>query len=196
MNKKAQEEVTSSSSVNTCEDDDDDDKLNWRSQNVDWFIHFWNQKRVQYQSRLPKLLLITKGQKDEVRKNQARWGIDIVRQAVINVMTSDVINARTGKRFVFSLDWMLSKEYFPLVAQGKYNDLAPEDRPLTEQERRKQAEEERQREAEERRRKNLEIDQQIREEQRRAREEAHANRATPEQLDEIFKNFKLPPLKK
>ena len=166
-----------------------------KKQNVDWFMQYWNRKRIEYNARLPELLLLTRKQKSQLRRRQARYGIDAMRMFVDNLMTSNFANCRDGKQHPSCLEFYLECHRFPKVVQRTYNDLAPEDRPLTEQERRKQAEEERQREAEERRRKNLEIDQQIREEQRRAREEAHANRATPEQLDEIFKNFRLPPLK-
>ncbi len=163
-------------------------------QDVDWFVSFWNEQRQVYGARLRKLILISGKQKGMLRRRQARYGKEAMREFVINLMKSDFANCRDGQQHPSSLSFYLDKMRFPLVVQGRYNDLEPEDRPLTEDEKRKQAEEERQREAEERRRKNLEIDQQIREEQRRAREEAHANRATPEQLEEIFKNFKLPPL--
>ena len=166
-----------------------------KKQDVDWFISFWNEQRLVYGARLRKLTIITGKQKGMLRRRQARYGKEALRQFVINLMTSDFANCRDGMQHPSNLEFYLHCKRFPKTVQGEYNNLAPEDRPLTEQERRKQAEEERQREAEERRRKNNEIDQQIREEQRRAREEAHANRATPEQLEEIFKNFRLPPLK-
>ena len=110
----------------------------WRSQDVDWFIPFWNQQRQQWHARLPQVLFLTNEQVRELKFRQADYGIDKVRQMVINAMRSDYLNCRTGKRARNDLDFLLSAKFFPRVAQGRYNDLTIEERPLTEEERRKQ----------------------------------------------------------
>ena len=165
------------------------------------FIRFYNATLKDCNSNISPIIWISKGKRSQITNLVRQYGsLRALLIAVEKMAKSDLCNGRIKTEkypngLLGSLAWLTSKEeIFSDVLLGKY-DNPPEKQP-TEDEKRKQAEEERQQEAEERRRKNLEIDQQIREEQRRAREEAHANRATPEQLEEIFKNFKLPPLKK
>ena len=181
MNKKASKEKTTTSSVNVCEEE----KRPWRQEDVNWFIHFWNEERRKNNARVFELLLMSDDQTANLKRCQARWGKEAVRRAVVNVMRSDYINNRTGKRCVFSLDWFLSKKWFPLISQGKYNDLSVEERPITEDERR-QLEAERYRQQQEvRRAQNRAIEEQIREEeqQRRERQQKEWERNKPSQAD-------------
>ena len=165
---------------------------------IDWdaFIAFFNDTLRRFGSNIPRLEFVSKGKKTQVQSLVNEYNTkQALMIAVEKMARSDFLNGRRkGRPFVASFAWLFEKEAnFEKVLNGYY-DNPPEVDP-TEEEKRKQAEEQRQREAEERKRKNNEIDQQIKAEQRRAREEAHAHRATPEQLEEIFKNFKLPPLK-
>ena len=139
MKKKASKEKTTTSSVNACEEE----RRPWRQEDVSWFIHFWNEERRKNNARVFELLLMADDQVTDLKRCQARWGKEAVRRAVVNVMRSDYINNRTGKRCVFSLDWFLSKKWFPLISQGKYNDLPVEERPKTAEEQRREYEEQR-----------------------------------------------------
>lgn len=188
--KKASKENTTTSAVNACEENE-----NWQSQDIDWFVHYWNEQRLANNSRLYELPFLSDKQKKELKRCQAHWGKQFVRQAVINAMRSDYINGRTGKRMVFSMDWFLNKSNFPNIVQGKYNDLEPEARKPTAEELRRQAEEEKKLKAEEQRRQAAEIERQIREEQRRRRDEMYANAARGEELQRILAEIKLPQLR-
>jgi hypothetical protein len=97
-----------------------------------------------------------------LKRRQAKWGRDVLRQFVLNLMTSDYVNGRRGKSAPSHIDWFLQKDRFPLVAQGKYNDAPVQERPMTEDERR-QLEQERYRAQEAARRaENRAIEEQIR----------------------------------
>ena len=165
MKKKASKEKTTTSSVNACEEE----RRPWRQEDVSWFIHFWNEERRKNQARVFELLLMADDQVADLKRCQARWGKEAVRRAVVNVMRSDYINNRTGKRCVFSLDWFLSKKWFPLISQGKYNDLPVEERPKTEDERRRESEDARRLLQETRRAENRAIEERIRAEERQRR---------------------------
>ena len=157
-----------------------------KQQDVDWFMPFWNQKRLELHARLSELLLLTHKQIGKLRRRQARYGMDAMRMFVINLMKSDYVNCRDGKRHPSQLDHYLDSRRFPLVVQGRYNDLDPEDRPLTEEERRKLEREQREREQEQRRAEALRIAEKDREAQRRQREYDAAHAARGKELQAIF----------
>ena len=170
MNKESRKEIADErQSVNVRE------PQSWRSQEVDWFIHFWNEQRIKYRARLPQLDCLTHEQTRELKFRQADWGVEKVRQMVINAMQSDYLNCRTGKRARNDLDFLLSAKYFPRVMQGRYNDLPVEERPITEEERR-QLEMERYRQQQEARRAEVRrIDEEERERRERERDERAKN---------------------
>ena len=181
MKKKASKEKTTTSSVNVCEEE----TRPWRQEDVNWFVHFWNEERQKNHARVFELLLMSDDQTANLKRCQARWGKEAVRRAVVNVMRSDYINNRTGKRCVFSLDWFLSKKWFPLISQGKYNDLPVEERPITEEERR-QLEMERYRQQQEARRAEVRrIDEEERERRERERDERAKNCVSYEEYQRL-----------
>ena len=168
---------------------------------VDAFLKFFNDTLQREKSSIPTAEFVSPGYGRRIQALANAYNSKTVLVIAVQKMArSDFLNGRVkgrawNKPFIASLIWLLeSDENFNKVLNGYYDNPPPV--ALTEDEKRQQAEELRQREAEERRRKNLEIDRQIREEQRRAREEAHANRATPEQLQEIFEKNKPDWLKK
>ena len=186
MNKKAaKEKADERQSVNVRE------PQGWRLQDVDWFVHFWNQQRQQWNARLPKLFWLTDEQVRELKFRQADYGVETVRQMVINAMRSDYLNCRNGKRARNDLDFLLSAKFFPRVAQGRYNDLEVEERALTPEEQR-QLELERYRAQQEARRAEVRrID-----EEERARREAERDSwaltsCTYEEYQRMLKNGKL-----
>ena len=181
MKKKASKEKTTTSSVNACEEE----RRPWRQEDVSWFIHFWNEERRKNQARVFELLLMADDQVADLKRCQARWGKEAVRRAVVNVMRSDYINNRTGKRCVFSLDWFLSKKWFPLISQGKYNDLPVEERPKTEDERRRESEEARRLLQETRRAEARRIEEEERERRERERDERARNCVSYEEYQRL-----------
>ena len=171
MNKKATKEKSAAAAVNvrSCEDVDGRWAAKVRDQDVDWFLPFWNQQREVHHSALQAYLFLTKPQIETLKRRQAKWGRKVLRQFVLNLMTSDYVNGRRGKSAPSHIDWFLQKDRFPLVAQGKYNDAPVQERPMTEDERR-QLEQERYRAQEAARRaENRAIEEQIRAEERQRR---------------------------
>ena len=180
MNKESRKEIADErQSANMRE------PQSWRSQEVDWFIHFWNEQRIKYHARLPQLDCLTHEQTRELKFRQADWGVEKVRQMVINAMQSDYLNCRTGKRARNDLDFLLSAKYFPRVMQGRYNDLPVEERPITEEERR-QLEMERYRQQQEARRAEVRrIDEEERERRERERDERAKNCVSYEEYQRL-----------
>ena len=131
------------------------------------------------------MLFLTNEQVRELKFRQADWGIDKVRQMVINAMRSDYLNCRTGKRARNDLDFLLSAKFFPRVAQGRYNDLTVEERPLTEEERRKLEAEQRAAEREALRRQWLEEDEKRSEQQAKERDERARNCVSYEEYQRL-----------
>ena len=162
---------------------------------IDWFIPYWNAQRKKYNSRLPELLFITGKQQTSLRYRQSRYGVAMVRQFVINLMTSDFANGRTGKAAPSNLDFYLECHRFPKVIQGRYNDLEPEARKPTAAELRAQAEEERRLREEQRREESRRIEAEERERKRREREAMFAGAVHGEELKKIWAQISLPPLK-
>ena len=189
MKKKASKEKTTTSSVNAYEEE----RRPWRQEDVSWFIHFWNEERRKNQARVFELLLMADDQVADLKRCQARWGKEAVRRAVVNVMRSDYINNRTGKRCVFSLDWFLSKKWFPLISQGKYNDLPVEERPKTEDERRRESEEARRLLQETRRAEARRIEEEERERRERERDERAKNCVSYEEYQRLKQQGLLNP---
>ena len=190
MKKKASKEKTTTSSVNAYEEE----RRPWRQEDVSWFIHFWNEEHRKNQARVFELLLMADDQVADLKRCQARWGKEAVRRAVVNVMRSDYINNRTGKRCVFSLDWFLSKKWFPLISQGKYNDLPVEERPKTEDERRRESEEARRLLQETRRAEARRIEEEERERRARERDERAKNCVSYEEYQRMKQQGLLNPL--
>ena len=193
--KKDREKEEDASSLVSAEPQNE---LSRQELKIDWpaFIAWINNTLDKYKSTIPRVDYITIGYQHRIQGIVNAYGSKkVVTTAVEKLARSDFLNGRVkGVKRRFTVIWLFKHdENFEEVRSGAYdNPIEPE---LSEAEKRQQAEEQRQREAEERRRRNNEIDRQIKAEQRRAREEAHAHRATPEELEEIFKNFKLPPLK-
>ena len=156
------------------------------AQDVDWFIPFWNKLRLEHHARLKELLFLTNRQKGMLRRRQARYGQDALRLFVQNLMTSDFVNARLGKRSPSNLDHYLECHRFPTVVQGRYNDLEPEAPEPTAEEQRQLEMEKRQREQEQRRAEALRIEEEDREAQRRQREYDAAHAARGKELQAIF----------
>ena len=186
MKKKASKEKTTTSSVNAYEEE----RRPWRQEDVSWFIHFWNEERRKNQARVFEM---ADDQVADLKRCQARWGKEAVRRAVVNVMRSDYINNRTGKRCVFSLDWFLSKKWFPLISQGKYNDLPVEERPKTEDERRRESEEARRLLQETRRAEARRIEEEERERRERERDERAKNCVSYEEYQRMKQQGLLNP---
>lgn len=161
---------------------------------VDWFVPFWNHKRIEHGARLPELLFLTSQQKQALRARQTRYGSDLLRLFVVNLMTSDYANCRLGKRAPSNLDYYLDSHRFPLVVQGRYNDLEPEARKPTAMEQRQMDMEQRELEKERRRKEALRIEEEEREARRRQREYDAAHAATPEEIERILAENPLPEL--
>ena len=118
--------------------------------------------------------------------------------AIQKMARSDFLNGREkgyheGKKFVASLIWLFEKDaHFDKVVSGYYDKRQKAD--PTEEERRKQEAEQREAEKQRRREEARRIEEEEREAKRRQREYDEAHRATPEELEKIFAEFKLPPL--
>ena len=162
---------------------------------VDWFMPFWNQQRLEHNARLPELLLLTEAQKKALRHRQTRYGIAMVRLFVVNLMKSDFANGRLGKRAPSTIDYYLDARRFPLVIQGKYNDLAPEAMKPTAADLRRMEAEKREEEQRRRREQARRIEEEEHERLERQRQEARANAAKPEELQKIWAEIGLPPLR-
>jgi len=185
MNKKAaKEKADERRSVNMRE------PQSWRSQEIGWFIPFWNEQRRKYQARLPALLWLTAEQERALKFRQADYGVEVVRQMVLNAMQSDYLNCRTGKQARNDLDFLLSEKFFPRVAQGRYNDLEPEERPKTAEELRRESAEAYRAQQEARRAEARRIEEEERERQRARRqreyEEWLRQRPSPAELKKIL----------
>lgn len=163
MNKKATKEKSAAAAVNA------------RGQDVNWFLPYWNQQRKEHGARLPYLIFLTQKQVTMLKSRQAIYGTEIMRQFVLNLMTSDYVNGRRGKPAPSHLDYYLDKDRFPLVAQGKYNDLPVEERPMTEVERRQQEAERYRQQQDARRAEVRRIDEEERERRERERDERAKN---------------------
>ncbi len=186
MNKESRKEIADErQSVNVRE------PQSWRSQEVEWFIHFWNEQRIKYRARLPQLDCLTHEQTRELKFRQADWGVEKVRQMVINAMQSDYLNCRTGKRARNDLDFLLSAKYFPRVMQGRYNDLPIEERPKTIEEQRREADAARRLQEAARRAENRAIEEQIRAEERQRRNAMSRGCVTYEQYLAMKGNINL-----
>ena len=186
MNKKAaNEKADERRSVNMRE------PQSWRSQEIGWFIPFWNEQRLKYRARLPALLWLTAEQERALKFRQADYGVEVVRQMVLNAMQSDYLNCRTGKQARNDLDFLLSEKFFPRVAQGRYNDLAPEERPKTAEELRRETAEAYRAQQEARRAEARRIEEEERERRRLQREEWARGAVT---YEEYMKMKNLNPL--
>ena len=159
MNKKASKENTAAAAANV------------RGENIHWFLPYWNQQRKEKGSRLCHLTFLTQKQETMLKYRQAVYGPEALRQFVLNLMTSDYVNGRRGKFAPTHIDYYLHKDRFPMVVQGKYNDLSPEERPETEEERRKREAEQRAAEREEQRRRWRDEEEAERERRAKQREE-------------------------
>ena len=166
-----------------------------KNENVDWFMPFWNQQRLEHKARLPELLILSGPQKKALRHRQTRYGIAMVRQFVINLMKSDFANGRAGNRPPSNLSFYLECHRFPLVVQGRYNDLEPEERKPTAADLRRMEAEKREEELKRRREEARRIEEEEAAARERQREYDRAHAAKGEELQRILAEIELPPLR-
>ena len=170
---------------------------------IDWnqFIKWFNGTLKRYGSVIPELRYISPGKKSQAQRLVNDAGTkQVLIDAVVHMAKSDKCNGRVHTEkypngLMGSFPWLMSSDEIMYdVANGKY-DNPPEHVPTAAERRQEEAEQrevERQRKREEARR----IEEEEREAKRRQREYDEAHRATPEELEKIFAEFKLPPLTK
>ncbi len=166
-----------------------------KNENVDWFMPFWNEQRLKYGARLSELVILSGPQKKALRHRQTRYGIAMVRQFVINLMKSDFANGRLGKKAPSSFNYYLDARRFPLVIQGRYNDLAPEEQKPTAADLRRMEAEKREEELKRRREEARRIEEEEAAARERQREYDRAHAAKGEELQRILAEIELPPLR-
>lgn len=104
------------------------------SQDVDWFISFWNRTMDENHARLPRLNYMKKTQITRLKCRQYHWGKERLRTIIIKASKSDYLNCRTGKRVNMQIDWYLVPNHLEDVYMGKYDNYTVEARPLTPEE--------------------------------------------------------------
>ena len=170
-------------------------KVNW-----DAFILFFNNTLKANGSTLPPLKYLSKGMKSRIQRIVNQWKTKrALFDACVKLAKSNFLNGRVmakgcTKRFNCSFMWLIeTDEHFERVLTGYY-DNPPEAEPTADELRRK-AEEERAAEDARRREQARRIEEEERAERQRRREEAERNKATPEELKEIFAriNKHMPP---
>ena len=166
-----------------------------KNENVDWFMPFWNEQRLKYGARLNELVILSGQQKRKLRSRQTRYGIAMMRLFIINLMKSDYVNGRMGKPAPSCLDFYLECHRFPLVIQGKYNDLEPEERKPTAADLRRMEAEKHEEELKRRREEARRIEEEEAAARERQREYDRAHAARGEELQRILEEIKLPPLR-
>ena len=165
---------------------------------IDWdaFLRFFNGLIDTNGSNIAKVPYLSRGMKRNIQMLVYEWNSKgALVDACIKLVRSDFLNGRKKKfPFLASLLWMIeSKERFEKVMTGYY-DNPPELEPTPEALREQEAEERARKEAE-RRALAKQIEEEERAERQRRREEAERNKATPEELQEIFAriNKHMPP---
>ena len=175
-----------------AEEYDDEQELDEalvRHQDVNWFLPFYNATMTKYKANIPHPIgFLTKGrggQEGMLKRRQAKWGKEGVRQVFIKAAKSPFMNYRTKHRFLAKLNWMLRKDVFPLILQGNYDEPEPESIEPTEEERRRlEAERYKAREAE-RRAEARRIDEEEHERMAREREERARNCVSYEEYQRL-----------
>ena len=153
----------------------------------DAFLRFFNETLRREKSSIPQCLNLSAGYCHRLQALVNEYNTKTVLMTAVRKMArSDFLNGRVkskswNKPFLASLIWLVhSDDNFAKVLNGYYDN--PEDVKTAEELRL---------EAEARR-----IEEEEREAKRRQREYDEAHRATPEELEKIFAEFKLPPLTK
>ena len=166
----------------------------------DAFLRFFNETLRREKSSIPQCLNLSAGYCHRLQALVNEYNTKTVLMTAVRKMArSDFLNGRVkskswNKPFLASLIWLVhSDDNFAKVLNGYYDN--PED-VKTAEELRLEAEAQRKAKAEEQRQEARRIEEEEREAKRRQREYDEAHRATPEELEKIFAEFKLPPLTK
>ena len=166
---------------------------------IDWpeFIRFFNATLKKYGSVIEPIQYVTEGKKKHVQRIVDSIGTkQVLIDAVVNMAKSDLCNARVRnkrlpKGLIGSFTWLTySDERIINMANGDYNPL-PEQAPTAAELRQQRADE---REEARRERERIAREEYEREHERMAKERERwaQEAATPEQIREIMKGFRLP----
>lgn len=173
----------------------DELKINW-TQLIGWF----NLTLRQYNSKIPCLAYLSKGKKAQVQRIVNEMGTKkVLVDAVVKMACSDFLNGKIRSSlcpsgFVASFPWLTeNNERLIDVANGKYDN--PPEQELTAADLRRMEAEKREEEQRRRREQARRIEEEEHERLERQRQEAQANAAKPEELQKIWAEIGLPPLR-
>lgn len=152
---------------------------------VQAFINLFNGEMVEHSASIPTIYRLTPGYVRMLRALIRDHGQMKVEEMVHRAAVSDFLNNHGRRPFLASVEWLLREENFIKVVNGNYDNTADGWKPRDPIEERKQREYER-------RLRNMEIEEEEREERRRQREYDAAHAATPDQVEAILANVKMP----
>lgn len=159
---------------------------------VNRFVDIFNEEMIRTCAVIPTIDILTALAERQLRYLMQRYPMQKLEVMVEKAAASTFLNGGGRRGFRADIEWLTREQNFIKVVNGKYDDVPDDRRWRDPAEERQLLIEKRRKEEHERHLRNLEIEEQEREERRRKREWDAAHAATPEEVEAILADFKMP----
>ena len=161
-------------------------------EDLDRFVNIFNEEMVRTSAVIPTVIILPEKCARQLTHLMLRYPMSQLERMVVNAAASDFLNGGGQRGFKADLEWLTREANFIKVVNNKYANIPPDRQWRDANEERQLLIEKRRQEEHERRLRNLEIEEDERECRRRQREYDAAHAATPDQVEAILANVKMP----
>ena len=161
-------------------------------EDLDRFVDIFNEEMIRTSAVIPTVDILTALAERQLRYLMQRYPMQKLEAMVEKGAASTFLNGGGRRGFRADIEWLTREQNFNNVVNGKYDDVPDDRRWRDPAEERQLLIEKRRKEEHERRLRNLEIEEEERERKRQQRDWDAAHAATPEQVEAILADIKMP----